>query len=323
MIRFAVVGYGNLGRACESIAVASPAFEMVGIFTRREPSSMKSEYGTPFYRQDELENFKGKIDVLALCTGSANDLTDLGLRAAAHFNTVDSFDTHARMRAYYEGMDKVTKENGTLSFIGIGWDPGVFSLMRLLFDGVLQEGNTQTFWGKGVSQGHSEAVRRIEGVETAIQYTIPKDDALAAARRGEGATLTTRDKHLRECFVVAKEGADKAAIEREIATMPNYFDQYDTIVHFIDREEFDRDHGAMPHGGAVLRSGVVNGKRENMEFDLKLESNPDFTASVLMSYARANAKLYAAGERGVKTVLEIPFCALTEMSAGEMVEKYV
>ena len=300
MIKFGIVGYGNLGRACEKIAAASEDFELVGIFTRRDPAVMTSPFGTPFFRQSDLPSFEGKIDVLALCTGSANDLVDLGKAAAVHFNTVDSFDTHAKMRGYVTDMEKIASESGHLSFIGIGWDPGLFSLMRALFGGVLADGNTQTFWGKGVSQGHSEAVRKIKGA------------ALDAARRGEGASLTTRDKHLRECFVVAADDADKAEIEREIVTMPNYFDEYDTVVHFISAEEFDRDHTAMPHGGFVLRSGDVNGMKERVEFSLALDSNPDFTASVLMAYAKVNAKLYAAGERGAKTILDIPVIALTD-----------
>ena len=312
MVRIAIVGYGNLGKACEKIACTQDGFQLVGIFTRREPSSMKSPFGTAFYKQSDIENFKGKIDVLALCTGSANDLTDLGMRCAASFNTVDSFDTHARMRDYVTEMQRITTENGNLSFIGIGWDPGLFSLMRAVFGGVLPDGVSQTFWGRGVSQGHSEAVRRIEGVVKGIQSTVPKQEALDAARSGKGAELTTRDKHLRECFVVAAEGADKAEIERKIVTMPNYFDEYDTVVHFITEEEFDRDHGAMPHGGFVLRSGEVNGAHHSLEFALKLESNPDFTASVLMAYAKANARLFAKGVRGAMTILDIPAIALTD-----------
>lgn len=312
MYRIGIVGYGNLGRACEKIAAASNDFELAGIFTRRDPAAMSSPFGTPFYKQSDLAEFEGKIDVLALCTGSANDLVDLGKTAAAHFNTVDSFDTHAKMRGYVTDMEKIASGSGHLSFIGIGWDPGLFSLMRALFGGVLADGNTQTFWGKGVSQGHSEAVRKIDGVVKGIQYTVPKQAALDAARRGESASLTTRDKHLRECFVVAAEGADKAEIERRIVTMPNYFDEYDTVVHFITAEEFDRDHNRMPHGGFVLRSGEVNGQRQRVEFSLALDSNPDFTASVLMAYAKANCKMYAAGVRGAKTILDIPVIALTD-----------
>lgn len=323
MIKFAIVGYGNLGKACEKIAVNSEDFELVGIFTRRAPETMSSPFGTSFYKQDELESFKGKIDVIALCTGSANDLTELGLRAAKSFNTVDSFDTHARMAEYATQMKDITLSTDHLSFIGIGWDPGVFSIMRTLFEGVLSNGNTQTFWGKGVSQGHSEAIRRIDGVENGIQYTIPKEEALVKARNGEGASLTTRDKHLRECFVVAKEGADKALIEKTIKEMPNYFADYDTIVHFISKEEFEKNHNSIPHGGFVLRSGENNGTHHNLEFSLKLESNPDFTASVLMAYARANAQLYSEGVRGVKTAIDVPISALIGGNWIDKVSKFV
>lgn len=312
MYKIGIVGYGNLGRACEKIAAASEDMQLVGIFTRRDPDTLSSPFGTPFFRQSDLTKYEGEIDVLALCTGSANDLVDLGKNAAVHFNTVDSFDTHAKMRGYVTDMERITSENGHLSFIGIGWDPGLFSLMRALFGGVLPGGSTQTFWGKGVSQGHSEAVRKLPGVVKGVQYTIPKEEALAAARRGEGASLTTRDKHLRECFVVAAEGADKAEIERRIVTMPNYFDEYDTVVHFITEEEFDRDHTGMPHGGFVLRSGEVNGMKERVEFSLALDSNPDFTASVLMAYARVNCKLFRKGVRGAKTILDIPVIELTD-----------
>lgn len=323
MIKFAVVGYGNLGKACEEIAVNSSEFEMVGIFTRRDPATMSSKFNSSFYCQDEIENFAGKIDVVALCTGSANDLTDLGEKLAKTFNTVDSFDTHAKMREYSIKMQKIASENGKLCFIGIGWDPGLFSLMRAFFDGVLDTGSTQTFWGKGVSQGHSEAVRKIDGVKTAIQYTIPKNEALELARKGKGANLTTRDKHLRECFVVLKPDADKSSIESQIVNMPNYFADYDTVVNFISEQEFDKNHRSMPHGGFVMRSGEVNGSRESLEFKLNLDSNPDFTASVLMSYARANAKLAKEGMIGAKTVLDIPASALLKLSSLDMIDKYV
>lgn len=323
MIRLAIMGYGNLGKACERIAARDSAFELVGIFTRRDPSSLTSPFGTAFYSQDELESFVDKIDVVALCTGSANDLTELALRVAVNFNTVDSFDTHAKMSEYASAMQKIATEKGNLCFIGIGWDPGIFSLMRALFEGVLSNGTTQTFWGKGVSQGHSEAIRRIDGVANAVQYTIPKQDALKAAREGSGETLTTRDKHLRECFVVACDGADKAYIEKTIKEMPNYFADYDTVVHFIDADEFNRDHTDMPHGGFVLRSGENSGKKNNLEFSLKLESNPDFTASVLMAYVKANARLYSAGMRGAKTVLDVPVGALLEGRWIERIEKFV
>lgn len=310
MTKIGIVGYGNLGKACEKIVMSRDDMSLVGIFTRRDPATMISPYGSAFFRQDDLDRFENEIDVLALCTGSANDLVDLALKQAEKFNTVDSFDTHARMRDYVTALDKVATEHDHLSFVGIGWDPGVFSVMRALFEGVLPEGNTVTFWGKGVSQGHSEAIRKIDGVLKGIQYTIPKEDALEKAREGKGDTLTTRDKHLRECFVVARDDADKSAIENEIKSMPNYFADYDTVVHFITAEEFDRDHNAMPHGGLVLRSGSVNGKEENLEFKLTLSSNPDFTASVLMAYARSLKKMHESGVRGAKTIIDIPVGAL-------------
>lgn len=310
MTKIGIVGYGNLGRACEKIACERDDMQVVAVFTRRDPSGMTSPFGTPFFRQDEIEGFEG-IDVLALCTGSANDLTALGLKAAQYFNTVDSFDTHAKMREYCTEMQKTAYTADHLSFVGIGWDPGVFSLMRGLFGSVLPVGDTETFWGKGVSQGHSEAIRKIEGVANGIQYTIPKEAALEAARMGEGASLTTRDKHFRECFVVPKEGADKAYIEKTIKEMPNYFADYDTVVHFISAEEFNRDHTKMPHGGFVMRSGSVSGMKDSLEFKLTLESNPDFTASVLMTYARACKRMYNKGQRGAKTILDIPVSELT------------
>ena len=296
---------------------------MVGIFTRRDPATMKSPFGTSYYKQDEIINFKDKVDVLALCTGSANDLTSLGLSLANNFNTVDSFDTHAKMCEYVTGMDKIAKASGHLNFIGIGWDPGLFSLMRTTFLGVLKDGNTQTFWGKGVSQGHSEAVRKLKGVINAVQYTIPKEEAVEKARNGEGASLTTRDKHLRECFVVAEEGADLERIEHEIKTMPNYFADYDTIVHFIDEEEFNRDHKGMPHGGFVLRAGKVNGFNSTLEFDLTLESNPNFTSNVLMNYVRANYKMYNEGYTGAKTVADIPVSMLYQGTREEMLNSII
>lgn len=323
MIRFAVVGYGNLGKACEQIAHESSDFENVGIFTRREPSNMSSPFGTKFYKQDEIESFKDKVDVVAICTGSANDVTELGKRLAKNFNTVDSFDTHAKMQDYSNSMNEIATANGNLCFVGIGWDPGLFSLMRVLFEGSLPNGTTQTFWGKGVSQGHSEAIRKIEGVLDGKQYTIPKEEALNKARNGEGANLTTRDKHLRECFVVAEDGADKAKIEQTIKTMPNYFSDYDTIVNFISKEEFDRDHSTIPHGGFVLRSGNSNDTKHSIEFSLKLESNPNFTASVLMAYARANAKLQKENVKGAKTILDVPVSALSSLDWGSLVKKYV
>lgn len=323
MTKIGIVGYGNLGKASERIAFSRNDMEVVGIFTRRDPHTLSSPFGTPFFKQSDLDSFKGKIDVLVLATGSANDLVDLALEKAQHFNTIDSFDTHARMREYVTALDKVASDSDHLSLVGVGWDPGVFSLMRTLFDGVLTEGNTQTFWGKGVSQGHSEAIRKIEGVKKGIQYTVPKEDALQKARMGEGDTLTTRDKHLRECYVVLEDCADPDKIKQQISTMPNYFADYDTVVHFISDEEFDRNHKDMPHGGLVLRSGVVNGQKENMEFKLTLDSNPDFTASVLMAYARCLKRMFDDGERGAKTVLDVAPAKLFDCDSIEVVAKYL
>ncbi len=323
MIKIAIVGYGNLGRACERIAHNSGDFETVGIFTRRNPDTVKSDFGTPVYSQRDIESFKDETDVACICTGSANDVTDLGIRLAKNFNTVDSFDTHAKMSAYFEQMDNTAKQSGKLCFVGMGWDPGLFSLMRGLCEGILPFADTQTFWGRGVSQGHSEAIRRIEGVVDAKQYTVPKDEALRLAREGKGGSLKVRDKHLRECFVVAEEDADKAEIERKIVSMPDYFEPYDTVVHFIDEEEFKSRHSAMPHAGFVLRSGEINGARCNIEFSLKLDSNPDFTAAVLMAYAKANANLAIAGETGAKSILDIPASALLGKDRSANVGKFV
>lgn len=322
MIKIGIIGYGNLGRACESIAASSNDFKTVGIFTRRNPETMTSPYGTPFFRQEDIFKFEKDIDVAVICTGSANDVTELGVRLGGRFNTVDSFDTHAKIPTYFEDMSRAATENGRLCFISIGWDPGLFSIMRALFAGVLPEGIAHTFWGRGVSQGHSEAIRKIAGVVDAKQYTVPKPEALTLAREGGGEWMNDRDKHRRECYVAVERGADKDRIEREIKTMPNYFEPYDTTVNFVSAEELKANHGAMPHAGFVLRSGEVNGKAQSLEFSLKLDSNPDFTASVLMAYARANAYLYSLGETGARTALDIPVGALFAGSR-DMVKRFV
>lgn len=322
-MKIAIVGYGNLGKACEKIAYRSDNFELVGIFTRREPKTLISPYGSKFFRQEEIFDFDGEIDVAVLCLGSANDLTDTALKIAERFNTVDSFDTHARMVEYCSRLDGVARENDRLCFVGIGWDPGLFSMMRAMFSAVIEDGITQTFWGKGVSQGHSEAIRRIEGVKDAKQYTVPKAEALEIARRGGGESLSVRDKHSRECYVVAFDNADKARIEEEIKNMPNYFLEYDTTVHFVDEETFAREHQGMEHGGFVMRNGKCNDMETFAEFSLKLDSNPDFTASVLMRYAVANGKMYNDGERGVKTVLDIPISAILDCDRFKMIKDFV
>ena len=309
MTKIAIIGYGNLGKALERIACASDDLNVAGIFTRRDPKQMTSQFGAAFFKQDEIFDMAQDIDVACICTGSANDVTALGVRLAAVVNTVDSFDTHAKMSDYFAAMDKAATNANKLSIIGAGWDPGLFSLMRALFEGVLPNGGSHTFWGRGVSQGHSEAIRRIEGVLDARQYTVPKDEALRLAREG-GATLSDRDKHFRECYVVAEDGADRYRIKRSIVEMPNYFAPYDTSVTFIDAEQMREEHSAMPHAGFVLRTGSANGNTSRLEFSLKLDSNPDFTAAVMAAYARANVRLASKGECGARTVLDIPVSAL-------------
>ncbi len=316
-IRIGIVGYGNLGRGVERAIEQNADMNLVGVFTRRDPASISTT--TDVYSINEVEQFKGQVDVMILCGGSAKDLPDQGPALARHFNTVDSYDTHARIPEYFDRVNEAAIAGGNVAVISTGWDPGLFSLMRLLGQAILPEGAEYTFWGKGVSQGHSDAVRRVPGVKAAVQYTIPADDALARVRAGENPTLTTRQKHRRECFVVAQEGADRDAIREAIITMPNYFSDYDTTVHFITEEELQRDHAAMPHGGHVLRSGRTgNGTRQLMEFSLKLESNPEFTASVLVAYARAAWRYAQEGAHGAKTVFDIPFAYLSPKSAADL-----
>lgn len=316
-IRIGIVGYGNLGRGVERAIEQNADMNLVGVFTRRDPASISTT--TDVYSINEVEQFKGQVDVMILCGGSAKDLPEQGPALARHFNTVDSYDTHARIPEYFDRVNEAAIAGGNVAVISTGWDPGLFSLMRLLGQAILPEGAEYTFWGKGVSQGHSDAVRRVPGVKAAVQYTIPADDALARVRAGENPTLTTRQKHRRECFVVAQEGADRDAIREAIITMPNYFSDYDTTVHFITEEELQRDHAAMPHGGHVLRSGRTgNGTRQLMEFSLKLESNPEFTASVLVAYARAAWRYAQEGAHGAKTVFDIPFAYLSPKSAADL-----
>ncbi|MBQ8197485.1 MAG: diaminopimelate dehydrogenase [Clostridia bacterium] len=321
MIKVGIVGYGNLGRGVCIAVDKAPDLECVGVFTRRNPETVKPVTNVKVYKVEDLEKFKGQIDVLLLCGGSATDLPSTTAEYLKDFNTVDSFDTHAKIPEYKEKLEKVALENGTLGAISIGWDPGLFSIARMLFGAVLPDGNDYTFWGKGVSQGHSDAIRRIEGVKNAIQYTIPKDDAVNAVRNGLNPTLTARDKHLRECFVVALDGADKEKIENEIKSMPNYFADYDTIVHFISEEELKKNHSALAHGGFVIRSG--NMSEDNgaiLELGLKLGSNPEFTGSVLTAYARAVAKLSKEGKKGIVTVFDVPLKYLSPKSPEELIK---
>jgi len=322
MIRIGILGYGNLGKGIESAITQNADMELKAVFTRRNPDSVTIRtVGVPVLHTDKLQEMKEEIDVLVLCGGSATDLPEQTPEYAKYFNVVDSFDTHARIPEHFANVDKVAKESGKTAVISVGWDPGMFSLNRLYANAILPEGKDYTFWGKGVSQGHSDAIRRVEGVKNGKQYTIPVEAALEAVRRGENPELTTREKHIRECFVVAEEGADLAKIETEIKNMPNYFADYDTTVHFITEEELARDHSGIPHGGFVLRSGVTGMNREHkhlIEYSLKLDSNPEFTASVIAAYVRAAYRMNKEGMCGCKTVFDIPPAYLCAQSGEEL-----
>lgn len=321
-IRIGILGYGNLGRGVECAIKHNPDLELKAVFTRRDPASVKILTDTAkVYHVDEAVNMKDDIDVMILCGGSATDLPVQTPEFAKYFNVVDSFDTHAKIPEHFEAVDKAAKESGKTALISAGWDPGMFSLNRLYANAIMPTGKDYTFWGKGVSQGHSDAVRRIEGVIDARQYTIPVEKALEAVRNGENPELTTREKHTREVFVVAKEGADKARIENEIKTMPNYFDEYDTTVHFISEEEMKRDHAGLPHGGFVIRTGKTGWDDEHnhvIEYSLKLDSNPEFTSSVIAAYARAVYRLNKEGQTGCKTVFDIAPVYLSAQSPEEL-----
>ena len=321
-IRIGILGYGNLGRGVECAIKHNPDLELVAVFTRRAPETVKILTETAaVYSVNDAEKMKDKIDVLIICGGSATDLPKQTPEYAKMFNVIDSFDTHARIPEHFDSVDAAAKESGHIGIISVGWDPGMFSLNRLYANAILTNGKDYTFWGKGVSQGHSDAVRRIKGVKDAKQYTIPVEAALEAVRNGENPDLTTRQKHTRECFVVAEEGADLAQIENDIKTMPNYFSDYDTTVHFISEEELKRDHSGIPHGGFVIRSGKTGWNDENnhvIEYSLKLDSNPEFTASVLACYARAAYRLAKAGESGAKTVFDIAPALLSVKTPEEL-----
>ena len=309
MIKIGILGYGNLGKGVECAVKHNPDMELKAVFTRRDPSSLSIlTEGAKVYSVEDAPAMKDEIDVLIICGGSATDLPKQTPEMAKYFNVIDSFDTHAKIPEHFEAVDKVAKESGHIGLISVGWDPGMFSLNRLYANAVLPGGKDYTFWGKGVSQGHSDAIRRIAGVRDARQYTIPVDSALEAVRSGSEPELTTRQKHTRECFVVAEEGADLKKIEEEIVTMPNYFADYDTTVHFISEEELLRDHAGIPHGGFVIRTGKTGWNNENshvIEYSLKLDSNPEFTSSVLAAYARAAYRLSKEGQTGCKTVFDI------------------
>lgn len=321
MIRIGILGYGNLGRGVEYAVEANADMELVAIFTRRDPASVKPRTNVPVISADDAEMWKNKVDVLILCGGSATDLPEQTPAFAKLFNVVDSFDTHAKIPAHFAAVDAAAKAAGHVGVISVGWDPGMFSLTRAYANAVLTNGADYTFWGRGVSQGHSDAIRRIPGVKNAKQYTVPVPAALDAVRSGSNPTLTTREKHTRECYVVLEEGADAAAVEKAIVTMPNYFSDYDTTVHFISEEELLRDHAGLPHAGFVLRSGATGANGENkhiIEFSLKLDSNPEFTACVLAAYARAAHRLASEGVTGCKTVLDIPPAYLSAKSGDEL-----
>ena len=321
-IKIGILGYGNLGRGVECAVKQNDDMELVAVFTRRNPEDVKilAETATVCNVAD-VEDWKDKIDVMIICGGSATDLPKQTPVYAKMFNVIDSFDTHARIPEHFANVDAAAKEGGHVGIISVGWDPGMFSLNRLYANAILPDGNDYTFWGKGVSQGHSDAIRRVEGVKDGKQYTIPVEAALKAVRNGENPELTTRQKHTRECFVVLEEGADAAKVEEEIKTMPNYFSDYDTTVHFISEEELKANHSGIPHGGFVLRSGKTGWNGENkhlIEYSLKLDSNPEFTSSVLIAYARAAYRLASEGQNGCKTVFDIAPAYLSAKSGEEL-----
>lgn len=309
-IRIAIAGYGNLGRGAEAAIKQSPDMRLVSVFSRRDPASVTLlDRSVPVYAMDDIEQYQNDIDVLLLCGGSKSDLPEQGPQLAGLFNIVDSFDTHAKIPEYFTALDAPAKSAGKVALLSVGWDPGLFSLNRLYGEAILPVGETYTFWGKGLSQGHSDAVRRVAGVKSGVQYTIPSEPAMARVRNGEQPTLSTREKHTRECFIVLADGADADAVRSTIVNMPDYFSDYDTSVNFIDAQTFTEQHSSMPHGGFVIRSGVsgteADSNKQVLEFSLKLGSNPEFTSSVLVAYARAAYKMNQAGETGAKTVLDV------------------
>ena len=322
MIRIGIMGYGNLGRGIECAIKQNDDLELAAVFTRRDPKNVTIlTENVPVCHIDEAADWKDKIDVMILCGGSATDLPVQTPQFASMFNVIDSFDTHARIPEHFASVDKAAKEAGKVAVISVGWDPGMFSLNRVYANAILPDGKDYTFWGKGVSQGHSDAIRRIDGVKDGKQYTIPVEAALEAVRNGENPELTTRQKHTRECFVVAEEGADLARIENEIKTMPNYFDEYDTTVHFISEEELKRDHSGIPHGGFVIRTGKTGWNDENshvIEYSLKLDSNPEFTSSVIVAYARAAYRMSQEGQKGCKTVFDVAPAYLSALDGAEL-----
>lgn len=324
-IRIGILGYGNLGRGIESAIRQNDDMELVAVFTRRSPDTIKIKTeNIPVYHIDDLIGMKDEIDVLVLCGGSATDLPIQTPEYAKYFNVVDSFDTHAKIPEHFENVDKSASKSGKVAIISVGWDPGMFSLNRMYAGAILPDGKDYTFWGKGVSQGHSDAIRRIDGVKDAKQYTVPVEKALESVRNGENPELSVREKHTRVCYVVAEDGADKARIENEIKTMPNYFADYDTTVFFITEEELKKDHSGIPHGGFVIRSGKTGFDGENshlIEYSLKLDSNPEFTGSVIVAYARAAYRMNKEGQKGCKTVFDVAPSYISKDSAEELRRK--
>ena len=323
VIRVAIAGYGNLGRGAQAAIKHCPDMQLVGVFSRRDPASVTLiDPSVPVYAMDDIAQYKDDIDVLILCGGSKSDLPEQGPALASLFNIVDSFDTHAKIPEYFAALDAPAKKADKVAMLSVGWDPGLFSINRLYGEAILPVGQTYSFWGKGLSQGHSDAVRRVDGVKSGVQYTLPSESAIARVRSGEQPTLSTREKHTRECYIVLADDADADTVRNAIVTMPDYFADYDTKVHFIDQQTFERDHQKMPHGGFVIRSGVTgidNEKNDQaMEFSLKLGSNPEFTASVLVAYARAAYKMNLAGETGAKTVFDVAPGLLSPKSPAQL-----
>ena len=321
-MKIAIYGYGNLGRGIEAAVRQNDDIELTGVYTRRNPCDVKTRTeGLSVYSTDEIFDHKDDIDVLIICGGSATDLPKMTPELAKSFNVIDSFDTHAEIPNHFSAVNESAEKNGNIALISGGWDPGMFSLNRLYASAILPKGSDYTFWGRGVSQGHSDAIRRIEGVVDARQYTVPVDEALSAVRSGANPELTTGDKHIRECYVVAEEGADKVRIEKELKTMPNYFADYTTTVEFITQEEMNKNHSGIPHGGLVIRTGVTGFEEENkhiIEYNIKLDSNPEFTASVIVAYARAIYRMKQRGEVGCKTVFDVAPADLSPMSPEEL-----
>ncbi len=319
-IRVAIAGYGNLGRGVEAALAQNPDMRLVGVFSRRDPVSVSLlDSSVPVYAMADIEQYQDEVDVMILCGGSKSDLPEQGPYLAQFFNTVDSFDTHAKVPEYYAALDQSARDAGRVALLSVGWDPGLFSLNRLYGEAILPEGETYTFWGKGLSQGHSDAVRRISGVKSAVQYTLPSEDAIARVRNGEQPQLTTREKHTRECFVVLEDNADADAVRDSIVTMPDYFADYDTVVNFIDQDTFNKEHSSMPHGGFVIRSGNSGiDTKQTIEYSLALGSNPEFTASVLVAYARAVHRLARLNDIGAKTVFDIAPGLLSPKSPAQL-----